>query len=93
MSVSFCLPHPVAVSAFMICRGVFSCTEMLWMCVLYVSFGSKIRPGTFGCVAMGSNLLFIVSSRLLIYSAGSGVNIVHVVIYHPSYQLEQLQSS
>ena len=39
MSVSFCLPHPVAVSAFMICRGLCACTEMLWMCVLYVSFG------------------------------------------------------
>ena len=60
MSVSFCLPHPVAVSAFMICRGLCACTEMLWMCVLYVSFGSKVRPRTFGCVAMDSALLFIV---------------------------------
>ena len=50
MSVSFCLPHPVAVSAFMICRGLCVCTEMLWMCVLYVSFGSKVRPRTFGLV-------------------------------------------
>ena len=74
MSVSFCLPHPVAVSAFMICRGLCACTEMLWMCVLYVSFGSKVRPRTFGCVAMGRALLFIVRSRLLVYSAGSGVN-------------------
>ena len=71
MSVSFCLPHPVAVSALMICRGVCACTEMLWMCVLYVSYGSKVRPGTFGCVAMGSALLFIVRVRLLVYSAGS----------------------
>ena len=44
-------PHPVAVSAFIICRGLCACTEMLWMCVLYVSFGSKVRPRTFGCVA------------------------------------------
>ena len=80
MSVSFCLPHPVAVSAFMICRGLCGCTEMLWMCVLYVSFGSKVRPRTFGCVAMGSALLFIVRSRLLVYSAGSGVNRVQVVL-------------
>ena len=80
MSVSFCLPHPVAVSAFMICRGLCACTEMLWMYVLYVSFGSKVRPRTFGCVAMGSSLLFIVSSRLLVYSAGSGVNRVQVVL-------------
>ena len=80
MSVSFCLPHPVAVSVFMICRGLCACTEMLWMCVLYVSFGSKVRPRTFGCVAMGSALLFIVRSRLLVYSAGSGVNRVQVVL-------------
>ena len=59
---------------------VCACTEMLWMCVLYVSFGSKVRPRTFGCVAMGSTLLFIVRSRLLVYSAGSGVNRVQVVL-------------
>ena len=59
MSVSFCLPPPVAVSAFMICRGLCACIEMLWMCELYVSLGSKVRPRTFGCVAMGSILLCI----------------------------------
>ena len=64
----------------MICRGLCAGTEMLWMCVLYVSFGSKVRPRTFGCVAMGSSLLFIVRSRLLVYSAGSGVNRVQVVL-------------
>ena len=66
MSVSFCLSHPVAVSVFMICSDLCACTEMLWMCVLYVSFGSKVRPRTFGCVAMGSALLFIARSRLLV---------------------------
>ena len=29
MSVFFCLPHPVAVSAFIICSGLRACTEML----------------------------------------------------------------
>ena len=33
-----------------------------------------------GCVAIGSALLFIVRSRLLVYSAGSGVNRVQVVL-------------
>ena len=80
MSVFFCLPHPVAVSVFMICRGLCACTEMLWMCVLYVSFGCKVTPRTFGCVAMSCALLFIVKSRLLVYSAGSGVNRVAVVL-------------
>ena len=49
------------------------------MCVLYVSFGSKVRPITFGCVAMGSTALFIVRSGMLVYSAGFGVNKVQVV--------------
>ena len=43
----------------MICRGLCACTEIFWMCVLYVRFGSKERPKTFGCVAMGSALLCI----------------------------------
>ena len=50
------------------------------MYVLYVIFWSKVRPRTCGCVAMGSALLFIVRSRLLVYSAGSGVNRVQVVL-------------
>ena len=60
MSVSFCLPHPVAVSAFIICRSLCVCTVMLWMYVLCVSFGSKVRPRTFGCVAMSIALLCII---------------------------------
>ena len=50
------------------------------MCVLYVSFGSKVRPRTFGCIAMGSAVFFILRSRLLLYSAGFGVNRVQVVL-------------
>ena len=50
------------------------------VCVLYVSFGSKVMPRTFGCVAMGSAVLFILRSRLLLCSAGSGVNRVQVVL-------------
>ena len=80
MSVSLCLPHPVAVSAFMICRSLCAYTEMLWMCVLYVNCGSNVRPRNFGCVAMDSALLFIVRSKLLVYSAGSGVNRVQIVL-------------
>ena len=50
------------------------------MCVLYVRFRSKVRPRTFGCVAMDSEVLLILRSRLLLYSAGSGVNRVQVVL-------------
>ena len=50
------------------------------MCVLYVSFGSKVKPRTFGCIAMRSAVLFNFRSRLLLYSAGSGMNRVQVVL-------------
>ena len=50
------------------------------MCVLYVSFGSKIRPRTFGCIVMRSAESFIFRSRLLLYSTGSGVNRVQFVL-------------
>ena len=40
------------------------------MCVLYVNFGSKVMPRTFGYIAMGSAMLLIFRSRLLLYSAG-----------------------
>ena len=86
MSVSFCLPHPVVLSVFIICKGLCTCTKMLWMCVCYASFGSKVRPRTFGCVAMGSALLCILMSRLLVYFAGSGVNRVQVVLSGFSFE-------
>ena len=57
------------------------------MGVLYVSFVSKVRPRTFGCVAMGSEVLFIFRSRLLLYSAGSGMNRVQVVLSRFSVRL------
>ena len=50
------------------------------MYVLYVSSASKIMPTTLGYVAMRSAVLFIFRSKLLLYSAGSGVNRVHVVL-------------
>ena len=37
-------------------------------------------PITFGCVAMGSAVSFISRSRLFLYSAGSGMNRVQVVL-------------
>ena len=50
------------------------------MCMMYVSFGSKVRARTFGCVAMRSAVLFIFRSRLFLYSTWSGVNRVQVVL-------------
>ena len=54
-------------SAFIIC-------SVGCVLVLRCNFGSKVRPRTFGCVSMGSAVLFILRSRLLLYPAGSGVN-------------------
>ena len=50
------------------------------MCVLYVGFGSKVRPRTFALPWVVSAVLFILRSRFLLYSAGSGVNKVQVVL-------------
>ena len=41
------------------------------MCVLYVSFG---------CLAMGSAVLFILRSRFILYSTGSGVNRMQIIL-------------
>ena len=50
------------------------------MCVLYVSFESNIRHRTFGCVLLVVLCCLLLRSRLLLYSAGSGVNRVQVVL-------------
>ena len=42
---------------------------------------------SFGCVTMGSAVLFILRSRLLLYSALSGVNRVQVVLSEFSVRL------
>ena len=57
------------------------------MCVLYVSFRCKVRPITVVCVAIGSAVLFIFRSRLLLYSVGSAVNRVQVVLSRFSVRL------
>ena len=64
------------VSVCIVTRGA----VLVLRCCECVSFGSRVRPRTFRCVAMGSAVLFILRSRLLLYSAGSGVNRVHIVL-------------
>ena len=50
------------------------------MGVMYESFGSNVRHLTFGCYAMGSVVVFILRSRLLLYSAGSGLSKVQFAL-------------
>ena len=71
----------------MIYRGLCACTEMVWTCVLYLSFRSEVIPRTFGYMVTGSALLCIFRSRLLVYSAGSGVNRVQIVLTEFSMRL------
>ena len=50
------------------------------MCLLYVSLGLRVSPSIFGLMFMGSVMLSICSSRYVLYSAGSCVKRVHVVL-------------
>ena len=50
------------------------------MCLLYVSFGSIVSPSIFGFIFMGRTVLFICSCNSVLYSAGSGVKSVQVVL-------------
>ena len=43
------------------------------MCVLYVSFGCKVRPITFGCVAMGSVVYYFLVALVLVCTCDGDV--------------------
>ena len=51
---------------------------MIYMCLLFVSVGSRVRPSILGLKFMGSVKLSICSLSCVLYSAGSGVKRVHV---------------
>ena len=73
-------PHVGDVSALSICIVLRAFVVVISMCLLYVSLGSRVSPSIFGLIFMGSVMLYICSSRCVLYSAGSGVKIVHVVL-------------
>ena len=50
------------------------------MCVLCVSFESKVKPRSIEGGAMGSAMLVILRSRLLLYYTWSEMNLVQVVL-------------
>ena len=80
MMVSFCFPHVVDVSALSICLVLCALIIVISMCLLYVSLGSRVSPSIFGLMIMGSVMWSICSSSCVLYSAGSGVKRVHVVL-------------
>ena len=80
MIVSFCFPHVVDVSALSICIVLHAFVVVISMCLFYVSLGSSLSPSIFGLMFMGSVMLSICWSSCVLYSAGSGVKRVHVVL-------------
>ena len=80
MIVSFCFHHAVHVSALSICIVMCAFVVVISMCLLYVRLGSRVSPSIFGLMFMGSVLLSICSSSCVLYSTGSGVKRVHVVL-------------
>ena len=46
--VSFCFPHVVDVSALSICIGLRAFVVVIYMCLLYISLGSRVSPSILG---------------------------------------------
>ena len=79
MIVSFCFPHVVHVSALIICIVLRAFVGVIYMCLLYVSLGSRVSPSIFWLMFKES-LMSICSSSCVLYSAWSGVKRVHVLL-------------
>ena len=80
MIVSFCFPHVVDVSTLSICIVLRVSVVVISMCLLYVSLGSRVSPSIFGLMFIGSVMLSICSSSCVLYSAGSDVKRLHVLL-------------
>ena len=67
-------------SALSICIVLRAFVVVIYIRFLYVSLGSRVSPSIFGLMFMGSVMLSICSSSCVMYSIGSGVERVHVVL-------------
>ena len=79
-SGSFWFPYVVNVSAWSICIVLRAFVVVIYMCLVYMGLGSRVSASIFGLMFMGSVMLSICSSSSVLYSAGSGVKRVHVVL-------------
>ena len=52
MIVSFCFPHVIDMSALSICSVLRALVIVIYMCLLYVSLGSRVSPNSFGLMFM-----------------------------------------
>ena len=87
MSVSFCFPQLVEVSALIMFSDFFAFIIVFCMCGPYVCLGSKVNPKILGCIMVGKIMLFIDRCSIVLYCAGSGVNRVVVVLSALSVRL------
>ena len=67
-------------SGLSICIVLRAFVVVISMRLLYVSLESRVSPSIFGLMFMGSVMLSICRSSCILYSAGSGVKRVHVVL-------------
>ena len=79
-SFPFVSTHVVDVSALSICIVLRAFVVVIYMCLLYVSLGSRVSPCIFRLMFMGS-VMSICSSSCVLYSAGSGMKRVHVFFF------------
>lgn len=80
VSVSFDFPQCVVVSVFSILLQFLAFSVVFVMCLEKFSFGSKVSPSILGSFVVGSSELSMCMERVVLYSAGSGVKSVVVVL-------------
>ena len=68
-------------SALSICIALRAFVVVISMCLLYVTLGSRVSPSIFWVDIHGECDVVICSSSCVLYSAGSGVKRVHVVLF------------
>ena len=87
VTVSLFLPQWVEVKAFSILIVFFSALSFeVLICLLNVSLGSKVNPSILGLRIVGSRVLSSCSDSSSLYSAGSGVKSVVIVLLALSFR-------
>ena len=78
INVSFCFPHEVDVRVLTILLALSAFSLVILTCLPKFNFVSKVRPRILGYLIVGIMVLFMVRFKVVLYSAGSGVNNVAV---------------
>ena len=78
INVSFCFPHEVDVRVLKILLALSAFSLVILACLPKFNFVSKVRPRILGYLIVGIMVLFMVRFKIVLYSAGSGVNNVAV---------------